>query len=84
MRAKGGHAARRAPEPRVLEQLLRDAREFGGAQAFSLSTTLVGVDAIDVATLPEHVARLAIADADGGSQRARRPGTRADAGRGRQ
>ena len=56
------------PEPRALEQLLRDAHEFGGVQAFSLSTALVGVDAIDVATLPEHVARLAIADSDGGSQ----------------
>jgi len=56
------------PEPRALEALLRDAREFGGAQVFSLSTTLVGVDAIDVATLPEHAARLAIADAGNGSQ----------------
>jgi len=58
------------PEPRVLEQLLRDAREFGGAQAFSLSTTLVGADAIDVPTLPQHVARLGIVDVHGGSPRA--------------
>jgi hypothetical protein len=49
-------------EPRALEHLLREAREFGGAQTFSLSTALVGIDAIDVATLPAHAARLAIAD----------------------
>ena len=58
------------PEPRVLEKLLRDACEFGGAQAFSLSTTLVGVEAIDVAMLPRLVARRAIADSDPGAQRA--------------
>ena len=53
------------PNPRAIEALLRDAGEFGGAQTFALSPALVGVDAIDVATLPAHVARLAIAESDG-------------------
>src|SRR6476661_6666572 len=44
-------------DPRALEALLRDARELGGAQAFSLSSSLVGVDAIDVVTLPDHLAQ---------------------------
>lgn len=55
-------------EPRLLEALLRDAREFGGAQTFSLSPALVGVDAIDVATIPGHIARSSVADAERGSR----------------
>lgn len=55
-------------EPRALEHLLREAREFGGAQTFSLSTALVGIDAIDVATLPAHASRLAIGDSADASQ----------------
>ena len=40
------------PDVRGLEALLRDAGEFGGAQTFALSPTLVGADAIDIPALP--------------------------------
>ena len=53
-------------DPRALEALLRDARELGGAQAFSLSSSLVGVDAIDVVTLPDHLAQLPFGEPGGG------------------
>ena len=35
------------PDPRALEALLRDEREFGGAQTFALSPTLVGGDVLE-------------------------------------
>ena len=54
-------------DPQELAALLRDAREFGGAQKFALSPALSGVEAIDIATLPDHLARLTIAESDAGS-----------------
>jgi hypothetical protein len=52
-------------DPHELAMLLRDAREFAGAQTFALSPALFGVEAIDVATLPGHIARASIAESPG-------------------
>lgn len=40
-----------------LEQLLRSANTFGGAETFALSGTLCGAEAIDIAALPRLLAR---------------------------
>ena len=53
------------PEPAALASLLRDAAEFGGAEAFALAPALAGSDAIDVATLPGHIHRMALAEQAG-------------------
>lgn len=45
------------PNSHALASLLRDAAEFGGAEVFALAPALAGTDAIDVATLPGHLAR---------------------------
>jgi len=50
------------PDAPALAALLRDAGEFGGAQAFALAPALAGVDAIDVATLPGHIHRMTLAE----------------------
>jgi hypothetical protein len=53
-------------EPRALEALLRDAGEFGGAEAFALSSTLAAVDAIEIAALPALLAHAAIDELNDG------------------
>jgi hypothetical protein len=55
------------PEPRALETLLRDAREFGGARTFALSPTFVGVAALEPANLPRLLATRSVRDAREGS-----------------
>jgi len=48
----------------ALEALLRDANEFGGAQTFTLSSALVGMETIDIGALPALLARSRLHDAD--------------------
>ena len=50
----------------TLETLLRVEREFGGCEAFALSPALTAADAIDVAALPELLARCAVHESTGG------------------
>ena len=73
LEAREGHVTLSGvlPEPRALEALLRDARAFGGAQTFALSSTLVGADALDVAALPALLTRGTLDPA--GGEHAMRP-----------
>jgi len=50
-------------DPAALAAILREARVFGGLEQFGLAGALVGADAIDVAALPQLLARAARVDA---------------------
>jgi hypothetical protein len=45
------------PDVAALAAILRDARAFGGCETFALSSSLVGVEAIDLAALPALLAQ---------------------------